>query len=222
MRGLVAGSPNAPENILPSSSSYSEIFVETSAPSPSSSSPRKTRQTESSLFARQSMGIASTSSETDEILTDEEFLALFASSEDPPPLPASFACAPGEPKSKRRNEKEEKEGKGFLGGEDTGGKAAARCNRYLDLSAFDRIKAERLGELRQRRRDLHSNIPNCLVELATNVLLRERRQRYWSRNGGSRRERLIDLVEHARLEDVENVGAMLKETVFIQALVMVS
>ncbi|PHJ17942.1 transmembrane protein, partial [Cystoisospora suis] len=210
IRGLVAGSPNAPENI-PSSSSFSDIFVETSAPF---SSPRKMRQAEPSSLERDPGDITSASSETDEILTEEEFIALFASSEDHPPLPTSFACTPEE-SAQRRNKKKAKE----LGGEDRG-KVAARCNRYLDLSAFDQIKAERLGELRQRRRDPHSNIPNCLIELATDVLLRERRQRYWSRNGGSRRERLIDLVEHARLEDVENVGAMLKETVFIQALVM--
>lgn len=214
VRGLVAGSPDAPEDVLPSSSPYSEIFLETSSSPP----PLHFLRNAANSSVQQDLLTTATSAsvETDEIFTDEEFLSL-SSSPDYPPLPASFACGEPGPRTSREEE-EEKAGRGAEEEEEE-----ALCGRYLDSSAFDRVKAERLGELRQGRRDGgHSGVPSCLLELATDTLLRERKERHWRSEGGSRRERLIDLVEHARLHDVENVGAMLKENLFIQALVMVS
>ncbi|KEP65910.1 UNVERIFIED_CONTAM: hypothetical protein HHA_314850 [Hammondia hammondi] len=81
------------------------------------------------------------------------------------------------------------------------------CGDFLDLAAFERVKQEKIDELREGAHDL----PSCLADVVFATLLRDR---HW---GG--RHSKLDVIRHARLRDVEDAGALLKGKLFVQALV---
>ncbi|EPR58872.1 hypothetical protein TGGT1_314850 [Toxoplasma gondii GT1] len=81
------------------------------------------------------------------------------------------------------------------------------CGDFLDLAAFERVKQEKIDELREGAHDL----PSCLAEVVFTTLLRDR-------DWGGRHSKL-DVIRHARLRDVEDAGALLKGKLFVQALV---
>ncbi|CBZ55351.1 conserved hypothetical protein [Neospora caninum Liverpool] len=81
------------------------------------------------------------------------------------------------------------------------------CGHFLDTAAFERMKQEKIEELREGAHDL----PGCLADVALSALLRDH---HW---GG--RYSKLDLIQHARIHDVEDAGAMLKSKLFLQALV---